>query len=139
MTHRPTRIVLFVLLSALGLAALPCAAGAAPSFVDTQVKANIDKSQREYFLQEQLKAIQKELGQADDKSIEVQDLRGKIEAAGMPPPVPRPQHILGRNAGGEVQHEDRDSSGSGTKDRRRRANHLVVRVGRQNQDAAPIG
>ncbi len=41
MTHRPTRIVLFVLLSALGLAALPCAAGAAPSFVDTQVKANI--------------------------------------------------------------------------------------------------
>jgi len=41
MTHRPTRIVLLVLLSALGLAALPAGAGAAPSFVDTQVKANI--------------------------------------------------------------------------------------------------
>ncbi len=41
MTHRPIRIVLLVLLSALGLIALPAAAGAAPSFVDTQVKANI--------------------------------------------------------------------------------------------------
>ncbi len=41
MTHRPARIVLIVLLLALGLAALPGAAGAAPSFVDTQVKANI--------------------------------------------------------------------------------------------------
>jgi hypothetical protein len=41
MTHRPTRIILVLLLSALGLAALPGGAGAAPSFVDSQVKANI--------------------------------------------------------------------------------------------------
>ena len=41
MTHRPARIVLLLLLSALSLAALPAAAGAAPSFVDSQVKANI--------------------------------------------------------------------------------------------------
>jgi hypothetical protein len=41
MTHRPARIVLLLLLSALSLAALPVAAGAAPSFVDSQVKANI--------------------------------------------------------------------------------------------------
>ncbi len=41
MTHRPTRIVLLLLLSALSLAALPAAAGAAPSFVDSQVKANV--------------------------------------------------------------------------------------------------
>ena len=41
MTYRPARIVLLLLLSALGLAALPAAAGAAPSFVDSQVKANI--------------------------------------------------------------------------------------------------
>ena len=41
MTQRPTRFVLLVLLSALGLVALPAAAGAAPSFVDMQVKANI--------------------------------------------------------------------------------------------------
>lgn len=52
--------------------------------IQSQVKANIDKSQREYFLQEQLKAIQKELGQADDKTIEIEDLRTKLETAGMP-------------------------------------------------------
>ena len=41
MTHRPTRIVILALLLALGAAAIPTSAGAAPSFVDTQVKANI--------------------------------------------------------------------------------------------------
>ena len=41
MTHRPARIVLLLRLSALSLAALPAAAGAAPSFVDSQVKADI--------------------------------------------------------------------------------------------------
>ncbi|MFB3894045.1 MAG: endopeptidase La [Phycisphaerae bacterium] len=51
--------------------------------IQDQVKANIDKSQREYFLQEQLKAIQKELGQMDDKTIEIEQLRQKIDAAGM--------------------------------------------------------
>jgi ATP-dependent Lon protease len=52
--------------------------------IQTQVKANIDKTQREYFLQEQLKAIQKELGQADDKTAEVEELREAIDKAGMP-------------------------------------------------------
>jgi ATP-dependent Lon protease len=52
-----------------------------------QVKANIDKSQREYFLQEQLKAIQKELGQADDKTIEIGQLREKLQSLGMPESV----------------------------------------------------
>jgi ATP-dependent Lon protease len=55
--------------------------------IQDQVKANIDKSQREYFLQEQLKAIQKELGQLDDKGSEVEQLRQKIESAGMTEPV----------------------------------------------------
>jgi len=55
--------------------------------LQNQVKANIDKTQREYFLQEQLKAIQKELGQADDKTAEVEELRKKIEAAKMPQAV----------------------------------------------------
>jgi hypothetical protein len=41
MTHRPTRIIILALLIALGAAAIPTSAGAAPSFVDTQVKANI--------------------------------------------------------------------------------------------------
>jgi len=51
--------------------------------IQDQVKANIDKSQREYFLQEQLKAIQKELGQSEGKAGEVEQIREKIEAAGM--------------------------------------------------------
>lgn len=54
------------------------------SKIQDQVKANIDKSQREYYLQEQLKAIQKELGQGDEKSVEIAQLREKLQAAGMP-------------------------------------------------------
>ena len=55
--------------------------------IQEQVKANIDKSQREYFLQEQLKAIQKELGQVDDKTAEVAELKIKIKDASMPDPI----------------------------------------------------
>jgi len=53
--------------------------------IQNQVRANIDKSQREYFLQEQLKAIQKELGQIDERSADVAQLRSRIESVGMPP------------------------------------------------------
>jgi ATP-dependent Lon protease len=52
--------------------------------IQSQVKENIDKSHREYFLQEQLKAIQKELGEVDERTAEVGNLRKKIEDAGMP-------------------------------------------------------
>ena len=55
--------------------------------IQDKVRANIDKSQREYFLQEQLKAIQGELGQLDEKTVEVEGLRKKIETAGMPESV----------------------------------------------------
>ena len=55
--------------------------------IQDQVRSNIDKTQREYFLQEQLKAIQKELGQADERAEEIEDLRGKIAAAAMTEPV----------------------------------------------------
>src|SRR5262249_60598472 len=41
------------------------------------------KGQREFYLREQLKAIQKELGQTDDRAQELEELRQKIEAAGM--------------------------------------------------------
>ncbi len=51
--------------------------------IQEQVKANIGESQREYFLQEQLKAIQEELGQLDDRTVEVEHMRERIEAAGM--------------------------------------------------------
>ncbi len=55
--------------------------------IQDQVKSEMDRAQREYFLREQLKAIQKELGILDTRQKEIQELREKIEAAGMPPEV----------------------------------------------------
>jgi len=52
-----------------------------------EAKGSMDKAQREYFLREQLKAIQKELGEDDAKSAELNELRERIEAAKMPPAV----------------------------------------------------
>jgi len=51
--------------------------------LQSEVRQNIDKSQRQYFLNEQLKAIRKELGQMDEASAEARDLRAKVDAAGM--------------------------------------------------------
>jgi ATP-dependent Lon protease len=47
----------------------------------------MDKAQREYFLREQLKAIQKELGEVDDRQEEFEDLKRKVKSAGMPTDV----------------------------------------------------
>ena len=55
------------------------------SRIQTNVKEGIDKTQREYYLREQLKAIQKELGETDDKFTEIDELRKKIIEANMPP------------------------------------------------------
>ena len=52
--------------------------------LQSQVRSSIDKNQRHYFLQEQLKAIQKELGQADEQSQELADLKKRIEEAKVP-------------------------------------------------------
>jgi len=52
-----------------------------------RVKSQMEKSQREYYLNEQMKAIQKELGDSEDGSNEVEDLQKKIDAAGMPKAV----------------------------------------------------
>ena len=49
-----------------------------------RVKQQMEKSQREYYLNEQMKAIQKELGEMDDVPNELADLENKIEKAGMP-------------------------------------------------------
>lgn len=54
------------------------------SKIQSQVKTEIDKSQREYYLREQLKAIRRELGEADERTIEIEELKQKIEAANMP-------------------------------------------------------
>src|SRR5512135_1967201 len=54
------------------------------SKIQSQVKSELQKNQREYYLREQMKAIQKELGDTDDQQREISELREKIEAAGMP-------------------------------------------------------
>src|SRR5215472_14030664 len=53
------------------------------SKIQNQVQEEVGKSQREYFLREQLRAIQRELGEADDTQREIEELRKKIEAAEM--------------------------------------------------------
>jgi ATP-dependent Lon protease len=57
------------------------------SKIQSQVQSEVGKNQREYFLREQLKAIQKELGEGDDQAREIDELRAKVDAAGMPEPV----------------------------------------------------
>ncbi|MBD8898311.1 endopeptidase La [Rhodanobacter sp. DHG33] len=52
-----------------------------------RVKSQMEKSQREYYLNEQMKAIQKELGEGEDGPNEVEELQKKIENAGMPKAV----------------------------------------------------
>src|SRR5215468_1099043 len=53
------------------------------SKIQSQVESEMGKGQREFYLREQLKAIQKELGQTDDRAQELDELRQKIEGAGM--------------------------------------------------------
>ncbi len=57
------------------------------SKIQSQVQSEVGKNQREYFLREQLKAIQKELGEGDEQAKEIDELRSKIDAAGMPDTV----------------------------------------------------
>src|SRR6478752_1663416 len=54
------------------------------SKIQSQVQSEVGKNQREYFLREQMKAIQKELGEGDDQTKEIEELAEKIEAVGMP-------------------------------------------------------
>ncbi|HEX2160998.1 MAG TPA: endopeptidase La [Thermoleophilaceae bacterium] len=54
------------------------------SKIQSQVESEIDKGQREFFLRQQLKAIQEELGETDEAAAEAAELRERIEAAGLP-------------------------------------------------------
>jgi len=55
------------------------------SKIQSQVREGIDKSQREFFLREQLKAIQKELGEKDERTAEIEELRQRLIQAKLPP------------------------------------------------------
>ena len=57
------------------------------SKIQSEVQSEVGKSQREYLLREQMKAIQKELGETDDQTKEIEELKEKIESAGMPDSV----------------------------------------------------
>ncbi|MSO83055.1 MAG: endopeptidase La [Acidobacteria bacterium] len=57
------------------------------SKIQSQVQSEVGKNQREYFLREQMKAIQRELGESDDQTKDVEELQEKIDAAGMPDAV----------------------------------------------------
>jgi len=54
------------------------------SKIQSQVQSELEKGQREYYLREQLKAIQQELGEADEQQAEINELRERIEAANLP-------------------------------------------------------
>ncbi|MEW6442883.1 MAG: endopeptidase La [bacterium] len=55
--------------------------------IQSQAKEEISRTQKEYYLREQVKALQRELGEADEKGGEVKRLHERIEEAGMPPEV----------------------------------------------------
>ena len=52
--------------------------------IQSQVQEEMDKSQREYFLRQQLKAIQEELGEGDEQQAEIAELRAQVEEANLP-------------------------------------------------------
>ncbi|PJF23114.1 MAG: endopeptidase La [Phototrophicales bacterium] len=52
--------------------------------IQSEAQSEMEKTQRDYYLREQLKAIQKELGEGDEQTAEVEEFRAKIQAAGMP-------------------------------------------------------
>jgi ATP-dependent Lon protease len=55
--------------------------------IQSAVQGQLSQNQREFYLREQLKAIQKELGDGDDASRDVEDLRQKLESVGLPEQV----------------------------------------------------
>lgn len=55
--------------------------------IHTQVKAGMDKAQREYYLREQLKAIQEELGESDERTQEAEEIRRRIDETPLPDEV----------------------------------------------------
>ncbi|HET8529350.1 MAG TPA: LON peptidase substrate-binding domain-containing protein, partial [Gaiellaceae bacterium] len=57
--------------------------------IQSQVQSELEKGQREFFLRQQLKAIQEELGEGDPEQAELQELRGQLDALALPEEVKR--------------------------------------------------
>jgi len=57
--------------------------------IQSEAQAQVEKMQREFFLRQQLEAIRRELGEADEHQMEIEEFRRKIEEAGMPPEAKR--------------------------------------------------
>ena len=55
------------------------------SKIQSEAKEEMTKAQREFYLREQLKAIQKELGETDERTVEINELKGKLAEAKLPP------------------------------------------------------
>jgi ATP-dependent Lon protease len=55
--------------------------------IQSEVQDRVQQTQREYYLREQMKAIQKELGEQDENARDIEELKQKIESAGMPEEV----------------------------------------------------
>ena len=54
------------------------------SRIQSQVQTEMERGQREYFLRQQLRAIQEELGEVDEQQAEAEELRKQLEEAGLP-------------------------------------------------------
>ncbi len=52
--------------------------------IQSEIKDEMDKSQKEYFLRQQMKALQKELGEGDERTVEIEELAARIEKANLP-------------------------------------------------------
>ncbi len=78
--------------------------------IQADAKGEMDKTQREYFLREQLKAIQKELGELDDRTEEVADFRLRIEESKMPEKVQKEAEKQLKRL--EKMHQDSAESGT---------------------------
>jgi ATP-dependent Lon protease len=72
--------------------------------IQSEVQDRVQQTQREYYLREQMKAIQKELGEQDETTRDAEELRQKIEAAGMPDEVKKEALKGARPAGAHVSH-----------------------------------
>ncbi|NLI30498.1 MAG: endopeptidase La [Nitrospiraceae bacterium] len=78
--------------------------------IQNEARGEIDKTQREYFLREQLKAIQRELGDIDERAEEAREFRQKIEEAKMPEKVQKEAEKQLRRL--EKMHPDSAESGT---------------------------